>query len=193
MLSSGTPVGNIQPYFLTQAVPALDRSKPLDQQPELAAIQDQALAVADIFAQFIEGATTSLDIAIYDFRLLPGALTDQIVVRRLRGRPGAALQPGGLAAFGQPDRDVGGLQGGVHRAGQVVVDRVGVEADLGRTDPAGVQQDEHQVRGQHGQGQCRQPPRCRLVRRSVYRQAYTASTRARVRGFCQRGPIWFIT
>ena len=29
--------------------------------------------------------------------------------------------------------------------------------------------------------------------RYVYRHAYTASTRARVRGFCQRGPIWFIT
>jgi hypothetical protein len=79
MLSPGTAVGNIQPYFLSQAVPDLDPSKPLDQQPELAAITDQALAAADIFAQFIEGATTSLDIAIYDFRLLPGALTNRIV------------------------------------------------------------------------------------------------------------------
>jgi phosphatidylserine/phosphatidylglycerophosphate/cardiolipin synthase-like enzyme len=79
MLSPGTAVGNIQPYFLTQAVPDLDPSKPLDQQPDLAGIQDQALTAADIFAQFIEGATTSLDIAIYDFRLLPGVLTDRIV------------------------------------------------------------------------------------------------------------------
>ena len=30
------------------------------------------------------------------------------------------------------------------------------------------------------------PPGC-------HRDWYTASIRARVRGFCQRGPIWFIT
>src|SRR6266702_2908579 len=88
MLSTGTPVGNVQPYCLTQEVPDLDRSKPLGQQPELAAITDQALAAADIFAGFIEGAAASLDIAIYDFRLLPGALTDKIVsaVRDAAGR-----------------------------------------------------------------------------------------------------------
>jgi phosphatidylserine/phosphatidylglycerophosphate/cardiolipin synthase-like enzyme len=88
MLSTGTPVGTIQPYFLTQAVPDLDRSKPLDQQPRLAAITEQALAAADIFAGFIEGATATLDIAIYDFRLLPGALTDRITgaVRDAAGR-----------------------------------------------------------------------------------------------------------
>ena len=88
MLSTGTPVGNIQPYFLTQVVPDLDPAKVLDQQPELAAITDQALAVADILTGFIEGARTSLDIAIYDFRLLPGALTDKIVgaVRDAAGR-----------------------------------------------------------------------------------------------------------
>jgi phosphatidylserine/phosphatidylglycerophosphate/cardiolipin synthase-like enzyme len=88
MFSTGTPVGTIQPYFLTQAVPDLDRHQPLEQQPELAAITGQALAAADIFAGFIEGATASLDIAIYDFRLLPGALTDRIVsaVRDAAGR-----------------------------------------------------------------------------------------------------------
>src|SRR6185437_4656369 len=79
MLSTGTPVGNIQPYFLTQVVPDLDPAKVLDQQPELTAITGQALAVADIFTGFIAGARTSLDIAIYDFRLLPGDLTDKIV------------------------------------------------------------------------------------------------------------------
>ena len=36
MFSTGTPVGTIQPYFLTQAVPDLDRHQPLEQQPELA-------------------------------------------------------------------------------------------------------------------------------------------------------------
>jgi phosphatidylserine/phosphatidylglycerophosphate/cardiolipin synthase-like enzyme len=88
MFSTGTPVGTIQPYFLTQAVADLDRDKPLEQQPQLAAITGQALAAADIFAGFIEGATASLDIAIYDFRLLPGALTDRITgaVRDAAGR-----------------------------------------------------------------------------------------------------------
>lgn len=88
MFSTGTPAGNVQPYFITQAVTDLDRSKPLDQQPELAAITDQALAAADVFAGFIEGATASLDIAIYDFRLLPGPLTATIVdaVRDAAGR-----------------------------------------------------------------------------------------------------------
>ena len=88
MLSTGTPVGNIQPYFLTQVVPDLDPAKVLDQQPELNAITGQASAVADIFAGFIAGARTSLDIAIYDFRLLPGELTDKIVgaVRDAAGR-----------------------------------------------------------------------------------------------------------
>jgi hypothetical protein len=88
MLSTGTPVGNIQPYFLTQVVPDLDPAKVLDQQPELTAITGQALAVADVFTGFIAGARTSLDIAIYDFRLLPGELTDKIVgaVRDAAGR-----------------------------------------------------------------------------------------------------------
>jgi hypothetical protein len=72
-------VGNVQPYFLTQADVALDKSKPLPQQPNLAAIEDQALTVGEVFAGFISAATTSLDIAIYDFRLLDGALTDKIV------------------------------------------------------------------------------------------------------------------
>jgi|tagenome__1003787_1003787.scaffolds.fasta_scaffold20954649_2 phosphatidylserine/phosphatidylglycerophosphate/cardiolipin synthase-like enzyme len=90
MFSTGTPVGNIQPYFLTQVVPEqdLDPAKQLDQQPQLAAITGQAQAVADVFAGFIGAAAVSLDIAIYDFRLLPGALTDTIAgaVRDAAGR-----------------------------------------------------------------------------------------------------------
>jgi phosphatidylserine/phosphatidylglycerophosphate/cardiolipin synthase-like enzyme len=79
MFSAGVAVGNVQPYFFTQADVALDKSKPLPQQPDLAAIEDQALTVGEVFAGFISSATTSLDIAIYDFRLLDGALTGQIV------------------------------------------------------------------------------------------------------------------
>jgi phosphatidylserine/phosphatidylglycerophosphate/cardiolipin synthase-like enzyme len=79
LFSAGIAVEDVQPYFLTQAAVDLDGSKPLDQQPGLAAIEDQALQAAGAFAGFIGGATASLDIAIYDFRLLAGALTDQFV------------------------------------------------------------------------------------------------------------------
>src|SRR5712691_2040872 len=88
MFSPGVAVGNMQPYFLTQADVALDKSKPLPQQPDLAVIEDQALRVGEVLSGFIGAASTSLDIAIYDFRLLDGALTDQIVsaVRAAAGR-----------------------------------------------------------------------------------------------------------
>jgi phosphatidylserine/phosphatidylglycerophosphate/cardiolipin synthase-like enzyme len=69
----------VQPYFLTQADVDLDKSAPLQDQPELAAIEDQAVKVAEVFADFIGAAKTALDIAIYDFRLLDGTLTEQIV------------------------------------------------------------------------------------------------------------------
>ncbi len=64
--------------FLTQAAVTLDRSLPLDQ-PELATIEAQALEVGQLVADFINGARTSVDIAIYDFRLLDGALSQEIV------------------------------------------------------------------------------------------------------------------
>jgi phosphatidylserine/phosphatidylglycerophosphate/cardiolipin synthase-like enzyme len=79
VFNTGVAAGNVQPYFLSQAVADLDDSKSLDQQPELAAIQAQALQAADAFAAFIGAATSSLDIAIYDFRLLPGPLADQFL------------------------------------------------------------------------------------------------------------------
>jgi phosphatidylserine/phosphatidylglycerophosphate/cardiolipin synthase-like enzyme len=75
----GVAVGDVQPYFLTQAVTDLDKSKPLDQQPELAAITGQAIQAADAFSAFIGAATATLDIAIYDFRLLAGPLEDDFV------------------------------------------------------------------------------------------------------------------
>ena len=79
MFSAGVAVGNVQPYFLTQADVTLDKSKPLPLQPDLAVIEAQALTTGEVLAGFIGAATTSLDIAIYDFRLLDGPLTDQIV------------------------------------------------------------------------------------------------------------------
>jgi phosphatidylserine/phosphatidylglycerophosphate/cardiolipin synthase-like enzyme len=88
MFSAGLAAGNVQPYFLTQADVNLDGSKPLEQQPGLEQIQDQALQVAGVFTAFIGAATQQLDIAIYDFRLLDGPLTDQIVgaVKAAAGR-----------------------------------------------------------------------------------------------------------
>jgi phosphatidylserine/phosphatidylglycerophosphate/cardiolipin synthase-like enzyme len=88
MFNAGLAAGNVQPYFLTQADVKLDGSKPLAQQPGLAQIQDQALQVAEVFTAFIGAATQQLDIAIYDFRLLDGPLTDQIVgaVKAAAGR-----------------------------------------------------------------------------------------------------------
>lgn len=79
MFSAGAAVGNVQPYFLTQAEVDLNRTVPLEQQPELQQITGQALQTADVLADFMGGATQALDIAIYDFRLLDGALTDTIV------------------------------------------------------------------------------------------------------------------
>src|SRR5215831_6197240 len=88
MFDAGLAVGNVEPYFLTQAEVDLDRSKPLAQQPGLKQIQDQALQVAGVFTAFIGAAMQQLDIAIYDFRLLDGPLTDQIVgaVKAAAGR-----------------------------------------------------------------------------------------------------------
>jgi len=79
MFVSGVAVGDVQPYFLTQAAVDLDRTLPLDQQPELQQITDQALDVAGVLADFIGGALVSLDIAIYDLRLLDGPLTQAVV------------------------------------------------------------------------------------------------------------------
>jgi phosphatidylserine/phosphatidylglycerophosphate/cardiolipin synthase-like enzyme len=88
MFSAGIAAGNVQPYFLTQVDVDLDKSKPLEQQPGLREIQDQALQVAQVWTGFIGGAAQQLDIAIYDFRLLDGPLTDQVVaaVKAAAGR-----------------------------------------------------------------------------------------------------------
>jgi phosphatidylserine/phosphatidylglycerophosphate/cardiolipin synthase-like enzyme len=93
MFSPGAAVGNVQPYFLTQAEVDLDRSAPLEQQPGLQQITGQALQMAGVLADFIGGAAQAVDIAIYDFRLLGGALTDTIVsaVRAAAGR-GVAIR-----------------------------------------------------------------------------------------------------
>ena len=79
MFRQGDAVGGIQPFFLDQVDVELDGSAPLEAQAGIDVILSQAVQVAALFVDFIAGATTSLDIAIYDFRLLDGELTDRIV------------------------------------------------------------------------------------------------------------------
>jgi phosphatidylserine/phosphatidylglycerophosphate/cardiolipin synthase-like enzyme len=79
MFETGSPVQAIQPYFLSQIDEKLDKTKPLEKQPAIKEITDQALLVGTAFSQFIAGATSTIDIAIYDFRLLDGPLTSQFV------------------------------------------------------------------------------------------------------------------
>lgn len=54
-------------------------SKPIDQQTATPAIEAQAAQVADLFADFVKAATTTLDICIYDFRLALPAISQKIV------------------------------------------------------------------------------------------------------------------
>ncbi len=52
---------------------------PITQQPSLPAIEAQANRVADLFAGFVQSATETLDICIYDFRLALPDVSDKIV------------------------------------------------------------------------------------------------------------------
>jgi hypothetical protein len=54
-------------------------SAPIGQQASLPAIEAQAKQVADLFAAFAKSATTTLDICIYDFRLVLSDVSDTIV------------------------------------------------------------------------------------------------------------------
>jgi phosphatidylserine/phosphatidylglycerophosphate/cardiolipin synthase-like enzyme len=84
MFRAGTAVGSITPYFLTQANVHLDPNLDLADQPRLSAIEAQAAHAAAVVAGFVDAATATVDIAIYDFRLLPGAPTD-VVVNAING------------------------------------------------------------------------------------------------------------
>ncbi len=54
-------------------------SDPIGQQASLPAIEDQANQVAALFAAFADSATTTLDVCIYDFRLVLSDVSDTIV------------------------------------------------------------------------------------------------------------------
>jgi len=79
MFEKGAAVGRIQPYFLSQIEHQFDKSKPLNDPGNKAAVDKQASKTAHILADFISGAKHRLDIAIYDFRLSEGSVHDAVV------------------------------------------------------------------------------------------------------------------
>jgi phosphatidylserine/phosphatidylglycerophosphate/cardiolipin synthase-like enzyme len=79
MFEAGTAVGSIQPHFLSQTDQNFDKTKPLSDPANKAAIEAQALKTAELMADFIAGAKHRLDIAIYDFRLADGRVHDTVV------------------------------------------------------------------------------------------------------------------
>jgi phosphatidylserine/phosphatidylglycerophosphate/cardiolipin synthase-like enzyme len=78
MFTSGTAVGSIQPYFLSQAAP-LEAHDPLPHQPKFGDVVAQAKKAADVFARFLADAKYNVHVAIYDFRLVPGEAHDTVV------------------------------------------------------------------------------------------------------------------
>ena len=79
MFNVGTAVGSIQPYFLSQTDQNIDKSKPLSDPGNKAAVEAQASKTAEVLADFIGGARHRLEIAIYDFRLAEGNVHDKVV------------------------------------------------------------------------------------------------------------------
>ena len=71
-------VGHLQAYLLSQCDVEVV-AEPLDQLLHQDVIQEQAQQVADRFANFVDGATTTLDVCIYDFRLDFDAVRQTIV------------------------------------------------------------------------------------------------------------------
>ena len=65
-------------YLLAQ-IDATVSKAPIDQQAALAAIEAQANEVANVLVEFIESATQTLDVCIYDFRLNLSDVSDKIV------------------------------------------------------------------------------------------------------------------
>jgi phosphatidylserine/phosphatidylglycerophosphate/cardiolipin synthase-like enzyme len=76
--ATASAVGPLQAYLLSQCDIEVT-AEPLDQLPHQDLIQAQAQQVADTFASFVAGATASLDICIYDFRLDFDAVRQTIV------------------------------------------------------------------------------------------------------------------
>lgn len=65
-------------HLLSQIDGEVER-KPVDQQASVGAIEAQAIEVADHLASFVKGATKTLDICVYDFRLALPAVSRKIV------------------------------------------------------------------------------------------------------------------
>jgi phosphatidylserine/phosphatidylglycerophosphate/cardiolipin synthase-like enzyme len=78
MLTDAPAPNGLAVHLLSQ-IDGKVESKPIDQQAAAPAIEAQAAQVADLFADFVKAATTTLDICIYDFRLALPAISQKIV------------------------------------------------------------------------------------------------------------------
>jgi phosphatidylserine/phosphatidylglycerophosphate/cardiolipin synthase-like enzyme len=78
MLTNAPAPEGLAIHLLTQ-IDAEVEKKPVDQQASVKVIEAQAIEVADRFAAFVKSATRTLDICIYDFRLVLPAISQKIV------------------------------------------------------------------------------------------------------------------
>lgn len=78
MLTKVAPSNGISVTLLSQIDGEVE-SKPIEQQATAQAIEAQAIEVADQFVDFVSGATKTLDVCIYDFRLTLPAVSRKIV------------------------------------------------------------------------------------------------------------------
>jgi phosphatidylserine/phosphatidylglycerophosphate/cardiolipin synthase-like enzyme len=77
LIEPSTPIG-LTVHLLSQIDEEVEK-RPVDEQPGVSRIEDQAIKVADLFAEFVGRAETTLDICIYDFRLDLPAVSEKIV------------------------------------------------------------------------------------------------------------------
>jgi phosphatidylserine/phosphatidylglycerophosphate/cardiolipin synthase-like enzyme len=78
MLTDAPATKGLTVHLLSQIDGKVER-KPVDQQAARPAIEAQAVQVAQLFADFVKAATSTLDICIYDFRLALPAVSQEIV------------------------------------------------------------------------------------------------------------------
>lgn len=79
MLETHTDTAGVSLTLLSQAVDTVQKGVPVAKQTGIEAITAQAAEVASLFADFVGGATTTLDICIYDFRLTIEAVQATVV------------------------------------------------------------------------------------------------------------------
>jgi phosphatidylserine/phosphatidylglycerophosphate/cardiolipin synthase-like enzyme len=78
MLGQASSTSGIDVHFLSQVDGDIG-AKPIEEQAALGAIEAQAGEVATLFAEFVAGAKTTLDVCIYDFRLDLPSVSNTVV------------------------------------------------------------------------------------------------------------------